>query len=206
MESILEVDILSEVPFDEALFYTPEEYLLRERTALDRHEYHNGKIYTMPGASKKHNIIAYNLNKSLITKLSSDYFVFGSDMRVHNPHTERYVYPDITIVKADAMNFKDYHEDILLSPLAIIEILSKSTENYDRTEKFDAYKGITSLQEYILVSQRTPHIEIFTRKNRLEWLYTEQFTLESAILLHSVKLYLQLEDVYAKVSFDNEHD
>lgn len=77
MESIPEIDIFSEVPFDKALFCTPEEYLLRECTALDRHEYYNGKIDTTPGASKKNIIIAYNINKSLITELSSDYFVFG---------------------------------------------------------------------------------------------------------------------------------
>jgi Uma2 family endonuclease len=195
---------VEETPFDEALVYTPEEYLRRERTAFDRHEFHNGRIYAMPGASKKHNIIAYNVNKALVKKLPDDYFVFGSDMRVHNPVSGRYVYPDLTIVKEDFMRFADDREDVLLTPMVIIEILSKSTEQYDRTEKFDAYKGIESLQEYVLVSQRAPHIEIFTRKNRLEWLYAERFALDDDILLYSIEFSLHLADVYAKVNFGSD--
>lgn len=193
---------IEELPFDEALFYTPEEYLLRERVTLNRHEYHKGRIFPMSGASIRHNIITANLNKVFIQNIRDDYFIFGANIRVHNPRTQNYVYPDITIVSCDSMQFVDDKDDILLNPLLIIEILSKSTESYDRTDKFDAYKGIDSLQEYVLVSQHTPHIEIFTRKNRLEWLYTEQFTIESSILLHSIDVHLPLREVYGKVNFD----
>lgn len=151
MDSVFDENIvLEEIPFDEKLYYTPEEYLLRERSALDRHEYHNGKVYTMPGASKKHNIIASNLNYELqlhCRKHTSQFVVFQSDLRVHNPLTMRYLYPDIVIAETATMIFADQEEDILLTPLTIIEILSKSTENYDRTEKFHVYKGIPSLQE-----------------------------------------------------------
>jgi Uma2 family endonuclease len=198
---------VEEMPFDEALLYTPEEYLRRERTALDRHEFHNGKVYAMAGASKKHNMIASNLNHQLQThtrKHAARFSVFQSDLRVFNPATARYVYPDIVIAEADTMVFSDSNEDVLLNPLVIIEILSKSTEQYDRTEKFDAYKGIESLQEYVLVSQRAPHIEIFTRKNRLEWLYAERFALDDDILLYSVEFSLHLADVYAKVNFGSD--
>jgi Uma2 family endonuclease len=215
MESLLDSDVIvgfdvldpKTVPFDEALSYTPEEYLLRERSALERHEYHDGRIYAMSGASKQHNLIASNLNYELqahFRKYANQLGVFQSDLRVHNPRTMRYLYPDIVVAETAQMDFADNFDDTLLNPLVIIEILSKSTENYDRTKKFDAYKGIDSLQEYILVSQRIPHIEVYSRKNRLEWLYREQFSLESALTLHSIAdLELRLEEVYAKVNFTN---
>lgn len=197
----------TEAVFDELLHYTADEYLLRERNALNKHEFHAGKVIAMSGASIRHNRLAANIHYVLqrsFRAADAPLEVFQSDYRVHNPLTMRYVYPDVIVCDSINIQLAEGEPDILLNPLVIIEVLSKNTQHYDRNEKFDVYKSIESVQEYVLVSQASPHIEVFTRKNRLEWLYREQFDMDSVIELLSIHVPLPLREVYAKVEFGSE--
>jgi Uma2 family endonuclease len=204
-ESPLDLDALDVLGVGVAI--APEDYLAAERLALTKHEYDDGEVIQMPGASKTHNHIASNINFALqftLRKNNAEYGLMQSDLRVHNPLTNSYHYPDIVLVKQDDMRFADSEQDVLLNPIVIIEILSSSTEEYDRGRKFESYKRIASLQEYVLVSQTEAHVECYTRTHpeaTNEWLYTDLHGTEAALHLRSVAATLQLSDIYAKVSF-----
>jgi Uma2 family endonuclease len=187
-------------------YTSAEEYLRAERLALDKHEFVNGEIRTMPGASRYHNIIAYNLMRLLIAQNLSQFFVFQSDMRVYSPLTNRYVYPDLVVVEQEQMHFLDDKQDTLLNPIVLVEILSPSTQDYDRLEKFEGYKSIASLQEYVMIAQAEPHVEVFTRRQAHQWLYTEwkgSDCLGGTLHLEALGVDIALGEVYAKVQFDS---
>jgi len=185
-----------------------EEYLRLERLAIDKHEFLNGEVRTMPGASRYHNIIASNLNFALQLALRAYpqlFAVFQSDMRVHSPLTNRYVYPDLVIVEQEQMCFLDDEQDTLLNPVVLMEILSPSTQDYDRLEKFEAYKSIASLQEYVMIAQSEPHVEVFSRRQAHQWLYTESKgsdCLNGTLHLEALGVDIALSEVYANVRFD----
>ena len=186
--------------------WTPAEYLAFERQQVDaKHEYLDGQllpmaetIQDMAGASLAHNRIVSNLVISLGTQMrgrSCD--VFGSDMRIHVPATGLYTYPDITAL-CDAPQFADDHLDTLLNPSVIIEVLSPTTEAYDRGLKFDHYRSIETLQTYVLMAQDRAHIETFQRQAS-GWLLTDIKGLETRIRLEAIACELTLADVYARV-------
>ena len=134
-------------------FLTPEEYLAFERKATTKHEYLNGQIIAMSGASREHNLITVNTVNQLYTQLIDGACeTYVSEMRVKHHQTDSYTYPDIVVV-CDEQRFEDDVFDTLLNPIVLIEVLSPSTEAYDRGEKFAHYRQIASLQEYIFVSQ-----------------------------------------------------
>jgi Uma2 family endonuclease len=152
-------------------FISAEEYLLRERSLpkAEKHEYLNGKIIKMGGAREKHNAIVGNLQGELYLFLKGKgYRIYNSDMRVHNPLANGYFYPDITVVKGQPL-LKDKEFDNLLNPVLIVEVLSKSTEAYDREDKFTAYQSILSLQEYVLVSSEEVRVEYFRKRSASQW-------------------------------------
>jgi len=127
--------------------------------------------------------------------------VYASDMRVKNAEAKRYFYPDIVVTCADE-KFEDNEEDTLLNPLLIIEILSNSTEAYDRGDKFFYYRQINSLSEYILVSQKTYHVERFIRQPDNAWLYSEFKTMNDKISLNSIDCHIFLKEIYNKIKFE----
>src|SRR5437868_8492820 len=132
---------------------TPEEYLAIERKAEYRSEYLNGEMFAMTGASRKHNLIALNIAGELRQQLKSKPCeAYVNDMRVRIPATDLYTYPDVTVVCGDP-EFEDAFIDTLLNPTLLIEVLSESTESYDRGKKFGYYRTIQSLAEYLLVAQ-----------------------------------------------------
>ncbi|MGA9767648.1 MAG: Uma2 family endonuclease [Blastocatellia bacterium] len=182
--------------------FTPEEYLTLEREAEYRSEYLDGEIFAMVGASEKHNLIVVNIVTRLNNQLRDrPCKVYSSDMRVDLRERGLYAYPDV-IALCDKARFRDDEDDDmdnLLNPALIIEVLSKSTEAYDRGEKFTRYRRIGSLVEYLLVAQDKSHVEHYIRQSDNEWLLTEANSLDHSIYLPSIECHLKLADVYNKV-------
>ncbi|MBI4545812.1 MAG: Uma2 family endonuclease [Gemmatimonadetes bacterium] len=177
----------------------PAEYLEAERRAEYKSEYYAGEVFAMTGASRQHNLIVTNLIVSLGTQLrESPCQVYPSDMRVKVQSTGLYTYPDVAVVCGDP-EFEDEQVDTLLNPTALIEVLSPSTEAYDRGRKAEHYRGLESLQVYLLVAQDEPRVERYLRQGPREWLLTEFRGLSETVELSSVGCTLPLSQVYEKV-------
>ena len=180
---------------------TSDEYLAFERASEVKHEYLGGQIVAMGGAKRNHNTISTNLGGLVWQHLKGrDCESYSNDMRVHLPATSEYVYPDLSIVCGEPI-FQDAVLDTLINPLLLVEILSDSTEGYDRGLKFQLYRGITSLREYILVSQDQPRIEKYTKQGDGFWMLSDAAGIESEITLEPIQLIVRLSDVYDKVDF-----
>jgi len=183
--------------------WTVEDYLAFERASEEKHEYLAGDIYLMTGASRKHNLIGVNLARILGTQLlgrSCEAYI--NDMRVR-VSAKNYTYPDFKVV-CSTPEFEDAEVDTLLNPTLIIEVLSPSTEQYDRSKKFQNYRTLDSLQEYILISQDAPRIERYLRQENGQWLFSDAALLESTVEITSIGCSLPLSDVYDKVKFEQE--
>ena len=179
-------------------YLTPEEYLAFERKATMKHEYLNRQIVAMSGASFAHNFITANIAIHLgIQLMDGECRVVTSDMRVKAIQTESYFYPDVVVVCGEP-RAEDDTFDTLLNPTVIVEVLSPSTETYDRVEKFEHYQHIASLKDYILISQDKVHIEHYCRQGA-GWLQTEFQGLEAVLPLLSIGCELRLRDVYRRV-------
>lgn len=177
---------------------SPQEYLELERDALDKHEYLNGEIFAMAGAGKRHNLIASNLIRLIGNQLVDRACnVYGSDMRVKIP-SGNYTYPDVVAVCGDEL-FEDKTEDNLLNPRVIVEVLSRSTEAYDRGAKFEQYQTIPELREYVLVTQEPYRVEQFVRQDANTWTYLEFRTADDTVRIESIDCELRLSDIYFKV-------
>jgi Uma2 family endonuclease len=152
-----------------ARMLTNEEYLAFERASPQKHEYANGEVFAMSGGSMEHSLIALNIGAELRTALAGRACrVLSSDMRIHIPKAGRYVYPDGSIVCGKPL-FYDDTRDTLLNPTGIIEVLSDSSEAYDRGDKFEQYRAVTSLEVYVLASQKKPLLDVFTRETDGRW-------------------------------------
>ena len=179
-------------------YLTPEEYLAFERKATTKHEYLNGQIVAMSGASFAHNFLTMNVANQLYNQLiGGECQVAASDMRVKATQTGSYFYPDVVVVCGEP-RAEDDTFDTLLNPTLIVEILSPSTETYDRGEKFEHYQQIASVKDYILISQDKVHIEHYCRQET-GWLQTEFAELEDVLSLRSIDCELRLQDVYRRV-------
>lgn len=184
---------------------TPEEYITLERKAIPdaetvRSEYINGGTINMPGASFAHNLITNNISGELHTRLKgSACAVFANDMRISVPTAKSYFYPDVGVVCEDP-RFEDDVFDSLLNPIVIVEVLSPSTEAYDRGEKFAYYRQLTSLQEYVLVSQNQIRVDHYRRQERL-WIFTDFEKHDEILQLPSIQCELPLQEIYARVTF-----
>lgn len=180
--------------------YTPEQYLEREREAEFRSEYISGEILAMAGASFEHGIITSNLTRLLNAQLEDEpCVVIPNDMRVQANVTGPYFYPDLVVV-CEEPRFGDGRGDSLLNPTVLIEVLSPSTEAYDRGEKFIYYRRIASLQEYVLVAQNTPRVERYVRQGDF-WLLAEYAGMEATVPLETIGCTLELGSIYRKVTF-----
>jgi Uma2 family endonuclease len=179
--------------------YTPEEYLAQERQAQCKNEYYAGEIFAMAGASRWHNLIVTNVLRELSTQLKGrPCTTYPSDMRVKVGPAGLYTYPDVTVVCGEA-RFEDNQQDTLLNPTLIVEVLSESTEAYDRGGKFARYRKLDSLTEYVLITQTKPHIEHYVRQPDNRWLLAEAERLHDSIHLPSIDCHLALAEVYDKV-------
>ena len=181
--------------------YTPQEYLERELTAEIRSEYSQGVLTPMAGASPAHNGIYFSTAGTLWSQLvSTECRGFGQDMRVRVPECDRYYYPDIVVICGEP-HYEDTKYGVLLNPKLIIEILSPSTEQKDRGEKFDCYETLKSLTDYLLISQTEPRIEHFSRSENGGWNFVAARGLNGVLNLPSIGCTLRLADIYARVAF-----
>ena len=179
---------------------TPAEYLSLERRAREKSEYVNGRIYAMAGTSRVHSLIVANLVRELGNQLRGrPCEIHGSDLRVKVQHTGMYTYPDVVALCGEAQ-LEDEELDTLLNPSVIIEVLSPSTESYDRGEKFAHYRRLDTLQEYVLVAQVKRRIEHFRREGD-HWVFTEVSDPEEELTLSSLGCTLRLADIYDRVEF-----
>jgi Uma2 family endonuclease len=179
--------------------YTPEEYLALEAAADFRSEYYDGHILPMAGGSRNHNRIALNLSSALNTRLDPErYEVFISDMRVWIPKAKLYTYPDVMVV-SEPIAFLDSSNTTITNPLLIAEVLSDSTEAYDRGKKFEFYRSLPSLQAYLLINQSRIQVEQFTRTTEDKWLLSEYSDLNAVLLLETNEFQIPLSVIYRKV-------
>jgi Uma2 family endonuclease len=183
-----------------------EDYLVYERASTIKHEYYRGRIYAMTGAKEPHNLIAGNTIAALHSQLRrKPCRVYPSDMRIKVLRTGLNTYPDVVVVCGQPQ-FTDVVRDTLTNPTIIIEILSASTERYDRGLKFENYRTIETLRDYLLIAQDHYHIEHYVQQANNQWLLTEATQLEEAIDLQSIECTLRLEDVYGKVDIERDNE
>jgi len=178
--------------------YTAEEYLALEREADHKSEFVNGRIYAMSGASFPHNLIVLNLGAEIRALLrGGPCSVVVSELRVKSAWTEMYTYPDV-VALCEPPELEDEHLDTLLNPAVIVEVLSQSTEGYDRGEKFAHYRKIESLREYILVAQDKVRIEQYVRHGE-HWILSEISDPEGVLRIETLGCEIALRDVYQGV-------
>jgi Uma2 family endonuclease len=179
--------------------YTPEEYLALERQAECKSEYYAGEIFAMAGVSRWHNLIVANVVGEIRSQLKGrPCATYSSDMRLKVSPTALYTYPDATVVCGEAQ-FEDNQQDTLLNPTSIVEVLSESTEAYDRGGKFAHYRKLASPMEYVLIAQTKPHIEHYVRQPDNRWLLAEADSLSETVYLSSIDCHLAPAEVYDKV-------
>jgi Uma2 family endonuclease len=179
---------------------TPEEYLALERQAESKSEYFDGAVYAMSGASLNHNKIVANVIIELGQQLRGrPCSALPSDIKVRMPDSRKFFYPDVSVICGEPQ-FHDERTDVILNPILIIEVLSESTEGFDRGRKFQAYQRLESLQEYMLISQNKPVVEQYVRQSEATWKYTAVIGMESSLSLPSIECTLNLSAVYDKVT------
>ncbi len=179
-----------------AKYVTQQDYLAFERSALDKHEYYKGEIFAMSGASFKHNLIETNLRRALGNFLQDkDCNEFGSNLRIHIPSNTLYTYPDI-IVLCEEPAFVDDEFDTITNPSVIIEILSPSIANYDRGAKFDLYREITSLHEYLLIDSTAIHTVLYVKNDDNTWTLSETKDLDQSLTIPSINFTISVQDIY----------
>jgi len=188
-----------------APFITEEDYLQRERAATLKHEYYRGQIYVLAGASEAHNLIAMNIAALLRSSVrGSSCRAYPSDMRIKVEQTGLHTYPDFSVVCGPPQFTDPNRRDTLTNPNLIIEILSPSTESYDRGEKFQHYRTISTLQEYLLVAQHQYRIERFVRSAQNEWLLSDITGIEASLPLTRLQTELTLAAIYEQVELGSD--
>jgi Uma2 family endonuclease len=184
--------------------YTPEEYLVLERAAEYKSEYFAGEIFAMAGTSREHSLIVVNLSRELSAQLRGrPCETYANEMRVKVETSGLYTYPDVVVICGEP-HFQDDEVDTLLNPTLIIEVLSPSSEAYDRGKKFGHYRRLDSLQEYVLIAQDQPRIERYLRQQDQQWVLTETSGLTETVQLASIECRLALAEVYDRVRFPDE--
>jgi Uma2 family endonuclease len=181
--------------------YSPEEYLELELPSVDKHEYIDGEIRLMPGGVPNHNRIINNLSAALnFAFKGKPYEAFVTDQRLWIPSKRIYTYPDIMIVKGE-LQLQEGRKDTLTNPSIVIEVLSKSTQNYDKGDKFTAYRSIPTFQEYILIDQYSQNIEHYVKTEQRKWTFQEYDEADGALNFASLPFEILIADLYDKVKF-----
>jgi Uma2 family endonuclease len=176
--------------------YTIEEYLEMEQTSQEKHEYYRGEVFAMSGSKVTHNKIVMNTSTLLANKLKGKACQpFNSDQRIHIEKNSLFTYPDISIVCGDieTRNNDDWN---ILNPTAIVEILSPSTRDYDRGQKFKLYRDIPSLKEYVLIDSESINVEFFFLNDHGNWELKEYKSIDDSFTLDSIKVELELKEIY----------
>ena len=185
-------------------FLSPEEYLAIERKAEDKSEYYHGEMFAMSGVSRKHDRINVQLTFLIAQHLRGKQCeAFTANMRVLATASGLYTYPDLSVA-CEEPQFADAHVDTLTNPALLVEILSPSTEDYDRGKKAKLYRGIPSLQELLFISQDACEVELYRRQTDGSWLLTEAKGPDATITLTAIGYTLALRELYEKVLEDVE--
>jgi Uma2 family endonuclease len=183
-------------------YYTPEEYLALEESAEFKSEYHNGEIVPMTGGSINHNQIAGNVYAYLkFAFRGKNLKPYIGDLRLWIPRYQRYTYPDVMVIQGTPALYNN-RTDTITNPVFIVEVLSKSTQNYDHTDKFRYYRSIPEFQEYVLINQYELQIEHYTKTGEAQWLLREFETQDAKITFSSVDLEIAIADIYEGVDFN----
>ncbi|HEY8597874.1 MAG TPA: Uma2 family endonuclease [Thermomicrobiales bacterium] len=186
------------------VYLTPEAYLDLERQGAEKHEYIDGTLVAMVGGSEQHGLIQVGISSLLRAALRSrGCYVYPSDVRIGIPAANIYTYPDISVV-CGPRQFAGERRDTLLNPILLVEILSPSTERYDRGKKFAHYRRIPTLQEYVLVAQDAPLIEHYVRQPDGTWRWAAVEGLDETITLPTIGCTLPFAEVYDQVEFSTE--
>ncbi len=186
--------------------YSREEYLEIEERAEYKSEYYNGEIFAMAGGSRNHSVICLNVNWGIREAISTkDCVGFESNMKLDIPKIRSFVYPDAMVVCGE-IEFSEEREDCIKNPLLIVEVLSPSTEAFDRGRKFAYYRSIESLREYVMISQTEASVESFYKQSEKVWRYTVARGLDDRITLQSIGADLALKDLFQKVKWENKDE
>jgi Uma2 family endonuclease len=189
----------------EKLKYTLDDYVELEKTSEERLEFWDGNVWSMSGASLPHNQVQGNIYFALRSKLQGKACsIFSSDMRIKVPVYSPYRYPDLSALCGEAEVEKFEGLDVLINPQLIVEILSDSTEAFDRGDKFTYYKSIESFVEYLLIAQRRPHVTQYVKQADKSWSYREVNELSEKIYVASLDCELKLEELYQDVVFPSD--
>ncbi len=183
--------------------YTPEQYLALEEKAEYKSEYVNGYIFKMAGGTEAHITISFNATKLFADRLRRKCRAYQSDMKVWVEEVGTYFYPDVTVVCGER-RFHKGKRDIVENPILLVEVLSQSTKEYDKNDKFFTYQHIESFQEYVLISQNQPAVQQYIRQTDGGWKYKATIGLNSKVYFESVDATLSLQDIYDLVEFEEE--
>jgi Uma2 family endonuclease len=186
----------------ETKYYTPEEYLALEETSEDKNEYRQGEIIPMVGATTNHNQIAGNFYRRFpLTINNQDYYTYMETVRLWLSDYSIYTYPDVMVIKGQPL-YQGNSQSNVINPLIIVEVLSNSTQAYDRGDKFKFYRSLPTFQEYILIEQSSYSVERYYKQKDDQWLI-DFVTGENAVLqLVSVDWQISFQDLYQRVTFD----
>ena len=184
--------------------YTLEEYLELDRTSEERLEFWDGEVFCMSGGSRSHDRIIINCIVKLSASLdTSKCQVFSNDMRIRVPSAPPYRYGDLSALCGEAELEEVSGVDTLFNPQLIVEVLSPSTEAYDRGDKFSHYKSIPTFREYLLVAQHRPYVTHLFKDEDGKWIHEEVKDLDSSVRLHSLGCELPMSEIYSGVTFDS---
>lgn len=175
---------------------TEEEYLELERQAETKSEFFDGQMFAMAGASPNHALLSNTIGALLHRQMPPGCRTFNADLRIKSDAVRFYTYPDCSVICGDLQYFGT-HRDVVLNPLLIVEVLSPSTEGYDRGRKFELYRTIPSLREYLLIHQDRRHVEHYSRQDDSSWVLREYAGSESSVDIQRLSLRIPLADLYA---------
>lgn len=186
----------------EKRYYTPEEYLALEEVAEYKSEYHDGEIVPMTGGTTNHNTIALNFCTNFKFSLrGQNYRIYMGDVRLWIPRYRRYTYPDVMVITGSPV-YEGAGTTTVTNPSLIVEVLSKSTTNYDQGDKFRYYRSIPEFREYILIDQYSIHVEQFAKNSESKWVLTEYESEDTVLVLDSIEFQIPLSDIYEGVDFE----
>ncbi|QEI40457.1 hypothetical protein BMF77_01026 [Dolichospermum sp. UHCC 0315A] len=181
-------------------YYTPEEYLELEEKADYKNEYRDGEIISMTGGTTNHNKLALNLATGLNVALNDlDYEIYIGDVKLWIPRYREFTYPDVMVIEGQPIYYST-NTTIVTNPVLIVEVLSKSTKDYDRGDKFLYYRSIPEFKEYILIDQTKYYVMQYVKTSENQWILTEYETEDALINLSSINVELSLKQLYKKVN------
>ncbi|MBE9169225.1 Uma2 family endonuclease [Pleurocapsales cyanobacterium LEGE 06147] len=187
-------------------YYTPEEYLELEEKAEYKHEYRNGQIIPMTGGTTNHNKIALNFAAYFKFSLKGQgYDVYIGDVRLWIPRYRQYTYPDVMVIKGEPL-YAEKGTTTVMNPCLIVEVLSKSTKNYDQGDKFMYYRSIPEFNEYILIAQDRYYVMQYAKNPEAKWVLTEYDREESFLSLNSITFQIAFKDLYEGVNFEEKEE